>query len=550
MNSIVLLARLQIMQALGGVRGAIEKRTGANGAMTGTLLIGLIMLAGTGWLGYSAYGIMGNLGLDTTIYNMLFLGCGMLTFTFSFPTVLGSFFGSSDINDLLPLPVSPFAIVLSKALGVLAASYLWTFLFIVGPLAGWGIAAGMSLRYWVVYVLAVIFAPFMPTSYAGILSILIATVFKRVRRKDAITTITTVLSLAVSVGFYVVINGMKLNDGIAQALGGMGETMGSVVMAFPAYGFAVYAFVHVDPLGTGLFVLISILSFAVFVLLARALYMRIVTTLSSGAGKADAYTGGAAQEQTPVLKALVTTEVHKVTRNSSVLINYVVYPLVVSPVLFGVMLMSGSFGEVLKKLGSIPDADAQLAGFVLVFLMVMAALCTCSNKIAATSVSREGSNWIHMKFIPVPMVQQVRAKVVPGFAVNALITLVIMGVGGFMVVTSMGIHPLIIVCGLALMMGASWLMVCVGAWSESRSPKVDWGNDGDVNVKELKGGGAELRSLLVGLAYAALPLLVTPLVGLDPLVFAPVLAIVGIVVAVILGRVSLANAARNIEAFE
>jgi hypothetical protein len=59
-----------------------------------------------------------------------------------------------------------------------------------------------------------------------------------------------------------------------------------------------------------------------------------------------------------------------------------------------------------------------------------------------------------------------------------------------------------------------------------------------------------MRSLLVGLVYAALPLLVSPLVNLDPHVFMPVLAVVGVVAAVLLGRRLLAATADNIEAFE
>ena len=62
----------------------------------------------------------------------------------------------------------------------------------------------------------------------------------------------------------------------------------------------------------------------VFVLVARVLYMRIVTSLSSSGGRAEAYSGDQAQQQTPVFKALVQTEFRKVVRNSSVLLNYVV----------------------------------------------------------------------------------------------------------------------------------------------------------------------------------------------------------------------------------
>ena len=48
----------------------------------------------------------------------------------------------------------------------------------------------------------------------------------------------------------------------------------------------------------------------------------------------------------------------------------------------------------------------------------------------------------------------------------------------------------------------------------------------------------------------ALTLLVSPLVGLDPHVFMPALAVVGVVAAVVLGRVFLNAAARNVDALE
>ena len=371
MNSILLLTRLQVKQMLGGVRSAIEKKTGANGAMAGTFLIGLALLGGLGWVGYSAYGMVGGFGFATTIYNVLFLACGLLTFTFTLPAVLSTFFGSSDIYDLLPLPVSPFAIVLSKALGALSSAYLWTFLIIAGPLAGWGIAAGASIRYWIVYVLAIILTPLMPTAYAGTISIIIAAIFKRVRRKDAITTITTVLTLAVSVVSYVVVNRANAGQGVAQMLGNIGESVGSVIMAFPAYGFAVYAFAHPDPLGCWLFVLLSIAAFAVFVVIARVLYMRIVTTLSSGAGKADAYAGTGAQQRTPVFKAMLNVEIRKITRNSSILLYYVVYPLVICPVLFGIMFTTSSMGKLLAMFETVEDATAMFAGFALCGLMAL-----------------------------------------------------------------------------------------------------------------------------------------------------------------------------------
>ncbi len=522
MNSVVLLTKLQLMQTLGGVRSAIEKRAGANGAMAGTALIGIALFIGVAWLGYSAYSVVGALGLNKVVFDMLFLVCGVLTFALSLPAILSTFFGASDINDLLPLPVSPFAIAFSKALSALATSYLYTFLIIAAPLAGWGVAAGAGAGYWLAYALAVLLAPMMPVAYAGTISIIIAALFKRVRTKDAITTIATVLTLGISIATFFVSRNLDLGGNAAAALEGVSDAMGSVVMAFPAYGFAVYALVHSDVLSCALFALVSLASFAVFVVVVRVLYLRIVTALSSGAGKSDAYSGAGAQTQTSALKAMVRSEVRKIARNSSVALNYVAYPLL------GVIFSSDSmadFGGLVSNLGDATSAAAGIGLTLFMFLAVVSMLC---NKIAGTCISREGSNWTYMKFIPVPMLTQIRAKVLPGFAVNVVIAVVFMAVGGYYLVARMGVDAVVVVFGGILLLGASWLMTCVCAWSDTRNPNVDWGNDGDVSAKVLKRGGGLLRALLVGLVYAALPLLVSPLVG----------------------HVLLAAAARNVEAFE
>lgn len=551
MNSIILLTRLQLKQMLGGLRAALEKRTGANGVVAGTAIIGIIVIVGLAWLGHSAYGLVGSMGIDKTIYDILFIAVGGFTFVFALPQVLSSFFGSSDVADLLPLPVSPTAVAFSKALSSLSSGYLWTVLFIGGPLLGWGIAAGAGVHYWITYVLALLLTPLTPTAYAGTLGILIAAIFKRVRRKDTITMLTTVIALLFSVVVFFVVNATSSSDvGALGMLRDMSGAMGGVVMAFPAYGFAVFALQQLDPLGMAMFALLSIATFAVFVLVARLLYLRIVTSLSSGGATAAAYIGQGAQSSMPVAQALFRTEVRKVVRNSSILLNYVVYPLVITPVLIGFMVVSGNWNSLLDALGASEDPTRLVGGFALTFLMFLSALSVATNKIAGTAISRDGTNWMHVKFLPVPYITQVRAKIMPSFAVSALISVIFVGVGGALVATRAEISLVIVVCGLALMLGASWLMTCIAIWCDSCNPRVEWGNDADVNVKAVRGTGGEIRAMIVGFVYAALPLLVSPLVGLDPIVFMPIVAVVGVVAAVVLGRLLLTATCRNIAAFE
>ena len=552
MNSVLLLTRLQIQQSLGGLRAAIQKRASSHGAMVVTVLIALLTLGGIAWLGFSAYGIVGNAGIDKTVFDILFTLCGVLTFTFSLPSVLDSFFGSSNINDLLPLPVSPFSIVLSKALGALAASYIWTFLLIAAPLLGWGIASGAGVHYWMAYLLAVICAPLMPTAYSGTLSILVATAFKRLRRKDAITTLTTILSLAISVGIFFLSRNQQLSEDAVRALSGVTDLMGSVVMAFPAYGFAVYALSNPDPMGCLMLVLISLAAFAVFVIVARLLYLRIVTALSTGGARAQAYDGMASQQKSSQLISLLRTEVRKIVRNSSVLLNFVVYPLVVVPVIFIVSFTTGSssLSDLRETFAEVDDVTAMVSGFGLCLVAFVAGICGLSNKLASTCISREGSNWVHMKFIPVPLYTQILAKMLPGVFVSGVIAIVFMALGGYFLVGQAGIEVLVYACGCVYILAMTWLMSCVAAWADSCAPNVSWGNDGDVNPKTIKGNAGLLRAFVVVIVYSLLLLLPTPITGLDPRMLMPVIAIVGTVVSVVLGKRLLVAAARNVESFE
>lgn len=113
-----------------------------------------MMAGGMGYLGYHGYQLANLVESTGTVLGMLFLTVGLLTFTLSLPAMLSSFFGDSDISDLLVLPVSELSVVVSKALSALASSYLWTFLLVAGPLAGWGISAGAGPVFWLAYLAA------------------------------------------------------------------------------------------------------------------------------------------------------------------------------------------------------------------------------------------------------------------------------------------------------------------------------------------------------------------------------------------------------------
>ena len=558
MHSFVLLMRLQIMEALGGFREQVEKRTGISARLSllASVVIALLLLLLTGSMGYGLCSACKATDAAFSIIPLLFLITGIMTFVLSLPTILSSFFGESDVEDFLSMPLSESAIVASKAFGVLGSSYLWTLYLIVGPLAGWGICMGEGPSYWVAYLMAVIFTPFLPTAYAGILSMIISRVFKRVRRKDTITSLATVLSFAASIVLYFVSQSLT-RERSAQTVNELSHMFGGAVTAFPAYTFEVSALVDGNVFGALVFALISLAVFGIFILVARLFYLKIVTSLSAGGGGAATFEGTSLKSSS-TFSSLVHMEILRTVRCSGIMMNYVVFPVLITPIFvcFSLTKSDNSLASLIS--GSTIGANITFVVFILPVISLLVLISSLSNGLPATAFSREGSNWIWMKFVPVPIIEQVYAKLLPGFFENVFIFLLLSGVMGVLTLSS-GVDPLLFLGTLVYVFANLWVDTTAALRMGCILPKLDWGDDGNVTVNEVKNNTGILRQMLLVLAQSLFPVVVIGLAyfimgqafSLDMMRLAiAVLALVAVVYALIAGRASVHAAARAIERYE
>ena len=538
-----------------------EKRKARSGSGSGrigfivaaAIIVVLIGFMGAG--GYFAYRLLhGVEGGMVSFAAILLLASAVFTFFLGVPSVLSSFFASSDIDDLLPLPLTELSISVSKALSALTSSYVAPALFMIGPLAGWGIAAAAGPLYWVSLVVIVVCSPMMPVAYAGIISILLASAFKGLRSKDTVTTLATVVSIVVALAASLA--GQLLgNSGedAANMLAGTQGIVGGALMVFPAYGFAGGA-LEGDMVSLLLYVLISVAAFAVFILFSRVVYLRIATKLSAGGHAAKAYAGEVGSKGSSAFMTLVRADVAKVTRTSALFLTQFVYPVLIMVFCIGIAAwrsISRIAEDIPGLLAQNPTAgDTMVAPFALSGVLFIAAFMSMANRLSQIAVSREGSNWSHMKFIPVPYETQLRAKAVIGIIGNALTVLVGLGaVMGYLII-ALNVNPLFLVCGVVLAGSGIWLSACVGIAADCSAPRVAWGNDSEASNKTAGGGGGAIRSLVVYAIISLLPLLGSIITGFDPYIVIPAVSVAAAVVAVFLGRRYIRRAARNLARFE
>ena len=563
MNNIILLTRIQLRQSLGAMFDRSDKGKGKAGSKSksgkvGLIVAAIIIVALIGLMavgGYFAYKLLHAIdGASAAFVGALLFASALFTFFLGIPSVLSSFFASSDIDDLLPLPLTELSISVSKALSALSSSYVAPALFLIGPLVGWGIAAGAGPLYWVALVLIVICAPMIPVAYAGIIGILLASVFKKLRSKDTVTTLATVVSIVI--GLAASLSGQLFNGGgdqTASMLIGAQGVVGSVLMAFPAYIFAGGALAG-DMVSLLLYVLISLAIFAVFILFSRVMYLRIVTRLSSGGHTAKAYAGEVASKSSSVFSTLLRADASKVKRTSALFLTQFIYPVLIMAFCLGIAAWR-TIPQVGENIAEFTAAnpgggDTLIAPFALSGVLVFSALISMANRLSQTAISREGSNWSHMKLLPVPYEIQLRAKTVIGMAGNALVAFVALAAVMGYLIAVMEVSPLFLVCGIVLAASAIWLSACVGIAADASAPLVAWGNDSEANNKTPGGGGGTIRSLVVYLIIGLLPLLGSILTGFDPYIVIPVVSVASAVVAFFLGRRSISRAAYNLAVFE
>ncbi|MGI6220481.1 MAG: hypothetical protein ACOYIP_01210 [Coriobacteriales bacterium] len=548
MSKVFLLTKVLLKQNLATMLGLdnTRRKRSSRSSLLATGIIAIVLLAITGGLGYGVGSFGGSLGLGRPLLSLLLGSVGVIMFMLTIPSVLGSFYASSDVEDLLPMPLSAASIVTAKGITALISSYVFPTMILLGPLLGWGIAVGGSAFYWLTVVAIVLFAPLLPFSYAGIVSMLIARVSKAARRKDVVTTITTVISIAIVI--VCMLTQQFFNDASSVAsLARFGGVAHGLIAAFPSYGFAVDAASTSSLPALLLFIVISLAGFAVFVAFAQLVYLRTVTSLSSSGGRSRAYGGEVGKASGSVGRAILRADLRRTFRTPALWLNQALVPVIIMAIATGSMCMQ-AIPPLMESMAGLRDSGIALASALTCSMTVLlAGLVGGANRLSGTVVSREGSNWDFMKMIPVPYGRLLKSKMLPGLIVNMV--LLIVPICALVVpLIAAGLPPLVLACTIVLGCALAWLSSCLAVSSDTANPRVSWGNDAEIDNKTVGGGAGLLRAYIATVVYAALPLIA--LTGAPWTIVLPVIAVVGLVLAIVLGRLFLRKAARNLAELE
>jgi ABC-2 type transport system permease protein len=392
--------------------------------------------------------------------------------------IISAFYFASDLEILIPLPLRPNRVVLSKLIVVIITECFLIMPIVLPILLGYGILARAPLGYWVLLGPVYLLLPVIPLCFSTLLAIGLMRVVNLSRRKDALIIVGSLLLIVLQIFINLRIRDAGDNnqailrifterDGLIRMIGqsfppsvwasrslALGFSPEGLLQLLLLAGVSAGALVGIVALSEKLFYQGAIGLNEIAARRRRLSRVEMERAISSG--------------RHPV-RAIFQRELRLMNRTPIFLLNGVLVVVIVPAViLIGASSSSGggSLFTLMRGLG------ARASATVILSLAAFSLICGCLNGTASSAFSREGRQFWISKVIPVPWRQQIAAKLLHSYLIALLGIVVASGVAAFAFhVPARSLMP-----ALLLALAGSALLNIVGLRIDLARPVLTWTN--------------------------------------------------------------------------
>lgn len=440
--------------------------------------------------------------LEKIIISLALPLAGLTTIIFSIFSVVSVFYLSKNSDYLLPLPIKPRDIMLSKFVVSLVTDYYILFVFILPILIGVGIGSGAGILYYIYAFLIFLLLPIIPSAIVTLI-ILFLTRFTGVfKNKDVFMYVSMALVLVFSLGYSYLIQGIidvdpsSLSSTFAELENNL---LPYFKWIFPFYNSASSCLINYSELN-GIFAFITFVAFNAIAILAiyffaDKLYLKTITSVNGGSKKEEKVERVLEKDKkSSVFYMLMKKEWLTIKRTPVFMLNIIISALI-TPVIIIVSFLIGFIsegGNIEMYMGI--DVSKYLNNPMVFFIVLLIGLFLASVSLAsATAISREGNNAWFMKVIPVSYFKQINIKVLFGVVVDVICILLI-GVVPVIVLKIPFLYALSILIPLIII---DYIINYLNILLDLSNPKLKWSDESSAVKQNMNG----LWSMFISLGF-------------------------------------------------
>lgn len=545
MSNYIALTRILLKNSMTGFandKKGSKSRNIKNIVLTAIIVLSLLPLAGAIGAGvWASYPVFKEMGQEGLILGSGLMMISMMVLFFGIFYVMNIFYFSKDVESLLPLPLRPSTIMAAKFTVTMLYEYLTELLFLAPVILAFGIASHAGIIYYLYAILGFLTLPVIPLVYSGIINMVLMRFTNISRNRDRFRIIGGVAAM-----FLAIFANMKVQSLVtnmqdpelvkAMLTQGNNTLLDAVSGIFPANKLLAIALMNNANIrglvNILLFLGISALFTALYLTLGESLYFKGLVGISETKSKRKKLTSEQFEKsitKNSAIKAYVIKELRLLFRTPSYFINCVIINFIL-PVFFIIPFFVNSEGSVqMRELRDL-ISFGHFEGAMLAIGFAVVLFASGTNGIAATAISREGTNIFVNKYLPVSYHDQIMAKVLTGVALGTVAVLSILVALVFVVIPPAYLIVLILLAGI---LGVFFTSL-TGILIDLNFPKLNWDNE----QKAVKQNMNLVVNMLISVIVAAV--VVIPTLLLKPnvwLVFAGIVVLFAFVDAVLYGLI-------------
>ncbi len=408
----------------------------------------------------------------------------MIIFFFGIFYVMGTFYFSMDIEYLLPLPFKASQIMSAKLVVVLIYEYLTEIIILAPIIIAYGISDSAGILYYIFGILIFLILPIIPLIISSIIVMVIMRFTSIAKNKDRFKTVGGIFAMFIGIGVNIFMQKTAASLTSPEQIQkmfveGNNSLIDLTSRMFPSGKLAALALVEntslIGALNLILFIGITILAIAIFILLGEGLYLKGIIGISEVTTKRKELSSEEFSKvtiQNSSFKAYTIKEIKILFRTPAYFMNCVIINFLWPVFILLSSVLNPEEGNSLEMISGLV-AQSDKAPIILAGAIAAIVFISSSNAIAATSISREGKNLFVNKYIPMNYKTQIMSKVFSGFIMGAIGMIMLIIVLIVFTPTPMLLLILISTIGLCAILFTNFIGILI----DLISPKLHWDNE-------------------------------------------------------------------------
>ena len=355
--------------------------------------------------------------------SILFLVCST-TFLLSLFIIPSVFYFSNDIDLLLALPLKGEHIIAAKFTVCVIYEYVFAFALLIPATAAYIHVCGFSLSLCVFAILTALLIPIFPLTISTALTIMIMRFMPFFKNKDHFHFISGILLVAVGISLSIAMNSMQTGEEgelLNLLMSGNNSLLTLFMKLFPIIPYFSYAIIQGSIINFMIGVGICIIALMILLSIGKLWYFKGAIGNSEAGSKQKKFTelSHRNMKQTNKVIAYLKKEWRLLLRTPAFATNCI-GSTVIFPILWLFMTMFNQDQKVMFSMISSIQSDSSFVYYVIMFGLGSGLFIGSVNMVSATAVSREGSNYIVMKYLPISYRDQIHAKLLLGIILGII----------------------------------------------------------------------------------------------------------------------------------